>query len=88
MGAVSGLSDVESADVSRLLIPALGDLPERNRTLAIEALLRNDKRRSALLASIEAKQADAGHLSKMHRQALLETGSEANRAHARRLFTP
>lgn len=88
MGAVSGLSDVESADVSRLLIPALGDLPERNRTLAIEALLRNDERRSALLTSIEAKQADAGHLSKMHRQALLETGSEANRAHARRLFTP
>jgi putative membrane-bound dehydrogenase-like protein len=53
MGAVSGLSDMNVDEVAPLLIEALPGLPEPNRTLAIEGLLRTPARATALLRARE-----------------------------------
>jgi putative membrane-bound dehydrogenase-like protein len=54
MGAISGLSDVDSPRVSALLVGVLGHCSESNRKLAIEALLRTEARTDALLDALEA----------------------------------
>ena len=54
MGAVSGLADIRSAEVSKPLIAALPRLSERNRKLANAALLRTEQRSVALLEAIRA----------------------------------
>ena len=48
MGAVSGLADIETPAVSGLLIQSLSFLKNKNRQLAIEALLRTHTRCDAL----------------------------------------
>jgi hypothetical protein len=52
MGAVSGLSDIESIAVTDLLIESLSFLGKRNRQLAIEALLRTETRTAVLQMAV------------------------------------
>jgi hypothetical protein len=54
MGAVSGLSDIDADEIAPLLVDNLKSLTPRNRALAIDALLRSDKRKSMLQASLAA----------------------------------
>ncbi|QDU49105.1 neutral/alkaline non-lysosomal ceramidase N-terminal domain-containing protein [Gimesia panareensis] len=56
MGAVSGLGDIESPQATQDLIAALPKLTERNRKLAVEALIRTDARTLALLQALEKKE--------------------------------
>jgi len=53
MGAVSGLSDIESPQVTPVLMDALKYLKGPNRELALDGLLRSPDRRVALLESIK-----------------------------------
>jgi hypothetical protein len=52
MGAVSGLSDIDSPEVAGALITAFVDLNTDNRRLAAEALLRTDERAQAFKAAV------------------------------------
>ncbi len=54
MGAVSGLSDIQSDRVIDPLLRAASRLDGRNRRLAIEALMRTERRALALLATVES----------------------------------
>jgi putative membrane-bound dehydrogenase-like protein len=51
MGAVSGLADIESPEIAGLLIDSLAFLDQRNRQLAVAALLRTKARCDALQAA-------------------------------------
>jgi hypothetical protein len=53
MGAVSGLSDMESPEVAAALIEAFPRLNEENRKLAFDALLRTPERKAALQAAVK-----------------------------------
>ncbi len=72
MGAVSGLADVDSPEAARLLAAALPDLTPGNRTLAIDALLRDKVRVKVLLGLLEIGKLSRETLSEAHRQKLLE----------------
>jgi hypothetical protein len=52
MGAISGLSDVESDDVAPAIIGAFSGFNEENRRLAVAALLRTPERARALSGAI------------------------------------
>lgn len=54
MGAVSGLIDIDTEKVTRLLADALSWLKSRNRFLALEGLLRTDARASAMAELIKS----------------------------------
>jgi hypothetical protein len=73
MGAVSGLSDIDSKDVPRLLIENVGHFNEENRELAIGALLRFDSRAATLLDAIAGGRLSASLLNGAQRRALLES---------------
>lgn len=53
MGAVSGLSDVQGPEAAGLLVRNFSRLTQRNRSLAVDALLRSDERAEKLLLAIE-----------------------------------
>ncbi|WP_166831636.1 neutral/alkaline non-lysosomal ceramidase N-terminal domain-containing protein [Thalassoroseus pseudoceratinae] len=55
MGAVSGLADIDTDTATELLASALAHLEGRNRQLAIEALLRTDRRAKSLVTLISEK---------------------------------
>jgi hypothetical protein len=63
MGAVSGLSDVDGPETAPLLVRNFARLTERNRSLAIDALLRNDARAEKLLLALEKGLVPADSLS-------------------------
>jgi putative heme-binding domain-containing protein len=52
MGAVSGLADIDQPQVTGPLLESLSFLKDRNRQLAVEALLRNPQRSDALLQAM------------------------------------
>jgi putative heme-binding domain-containing protein len=54
MGAISGLSDVESPEVGEHLISAFSHFNDHNRRIAIGALLRTEERARSLQAAIES----------------------------------
>ena len=54
MGAVSGLVDVDSPDSTQLLSGALSHLAGRTRQLALEGLLRTERRSDALAKHIKS----------------------------------
>jgi hypothetical protein len=70
MGAVSGLSDIPAEEATRLLIEHMKHLTERNRSLAIDALLRDEARAGALLAALERGTIAQEWLSPQQKQAL------------------
>nr|MBA3484950.1 HEAT repeat domain-containing protein [Pirellulales bacterium] len=54
MGAISGLSDVESPKVAEHLVAAFAHFNDQNRRIAIAALLRTEDRTKALQSAIES----------------------------------
>jgi putative membrane-bound dehydrogenase-like protein len=54
MGAVSGLSDIESSAAAIALINAFGNYTKKNEQLAVEGLLRTEERVAVLLLAIES----------------------------------
>lgn len=86
MGAVSGLSDVESADIAPILIEHVGHLNEENRGLAIAALLRTIPRTKALLHAIQTKKIPATFITPTQRGVLRESADDTIREQAIQLF--
>jgi hypothetical protein len=86
MGAISGVSDIDSPKVAPLLIGGLEHLSVNNRRLAVDALLRTEARAAALLEAIEKGTVKAEVLSKEQRKALTEHKSKALRERARRVL--
>ncbi|MBP85610.1 MAG: dehydrogenase [Planctomycetaceae bacterium] len=60
MGAVSGLADIQSDEVSKPLIEALPRLSDRNGKLAMDGLLRTEQRSLALLEAVRSGQIATG----------------------------
>ncbi len=86
MGAVSGLSDIDSPRVAPLLLAGLDHFAPGNRKLALEALLRTDGRTAALLDALEAGKVKRGLLSEAHASALRRHDNPALRARAEKLL--
>ncbi|WP_299469634.1 neutral/alkaline non-lysosomal ceramidase N-terminal domain-containing protein [uncultured Gimesia sp.] len=53
MGAVSGMGDIDLPEATQSLITAIPDLTPRNRTIALQALLRTESRALALLKAVQ-----------------------------------
>ena len=86
MGAISGLSDVDSKEVPRLLLDNLGHFNEENRALALSALVRKDLRAELLLDAIADGRVKAELLSTPQKNALLESKNNAIRERATKLL--
>jgi putative heme-binding domain-containing protein len=82
MGAISGLSDIDSPKVAPLLMGGLGHFSAGNRKLAVDALLRTEGRALALLGALAAGQVKKADLSAEQQKALKEHKSEKVRARA------
>jgi hypothetical protein len=63
MGAISGLSDMESDEAARSILESFAHFSEGNRKLAVEALLRTDKRREMLKHAVQTGKVPASALS-------------------------
>ena len=81
-GAVSGLADVQSPQAAKALIDAIPHLSEGNRNFALDALLRDADRASALLDAIERKQLDPKLLGEARTKQLVNHRDEAIRKRA------
>src|SRR5262249_5706313 len=86
MGAISGLSDVDRAEVPPLLLDALPHLSKSNRTLALDALLRTNARIGALLDAIAAGKVAPAQLSASQVRTLRELSDESLRLRAQKLI--
>jgi putative membrane-bound dehydrogenase-like protein len=88
MGAISGLSDLQSPHVGRHLLAALPHLSAENRKLAVESLLRTRDRIQVLLDALEQGTADKGWLSPEQKRQLLQAEDEGIRQRAARILGP
>lgn len=86
MGAVSGLNDVVSPRVASLLLKHLADMPNGNRTLALDALLRTPERTAELLTALEKKTCSPEWFNAMQRTKLTQHPQEALRQRALQVF--
>jgi hypothetical protein len=86
MGAISGLSDVESSKVVELLLAGMSHYSPGNRKLAIDALLRTEARTVALLDALEQGKVKEDYLNEAQVKALREHKDEKLRMRAKRLL--
>ena len=86
MGAVSGLVDLDHAQVPALLLQALPELTAGNRELALQGLTRTDERRQQVLAAIAGGTVRTEWVSPALRTRLQTTGPESLRSEAQRLL--
>jgi len=86
MGAVSGLSDVDSEAATGLLASALPDLAKSNQALAIDALLRTEERTNVLLGLLQSGKFKAATLSEAQQKKLRELPNASQRERAIRLL--
>jgi dienelactone hydrolase len=86
MGAVSGLSDIESDGVAAALVSAIRRCSDHNRELALDALLRTPERAVALLAAVEAGKVSATTVAPKRVARLREHESPSVSRRARALF--
>jgi hypothetical protein len=86
MGAVSGLSDVDSPKVAAVLIEGLGHFSAGNRALAIDALMRSDERSGALIDALQAGKVKRALLSDAQVKRLREHNNPTLRARARKVL--
>ena len=61
MGAISGLSDIQSTVVTDLLLSGLPHFSDRNRNLVLEAMLRTDRRIAVLFKKISSNELTIEH---------------------------
>ena len=86
MGAISGLSDIQDAAVSSILIKAFANFSDSNQQLALDALLRTDDRCLALLNALADARLPAELRQHAKVTALREHASESVRLHAERIL--
>jgi putative membrane-bound dehydrogenase-like protein len=86
MGAVSGIGDVRSAEATAALVASLPSLMERNRSIAVDALLRDSDRATALLDAMKAGKVSAGMINDDQQKRLLEHSEDAVRKRAAETF--
>jgi putative membrane-bound dehydrogenase-like protein len=86
MGAISGLSDVESPKVAELLLPGMEHYSPNNRKLALDALLRTEARTVTLLGAMEQGKVNRDQLSEGQIKALREHKDEKIRSRAGKLL--
>ncbi|MCI0462352.1 MAG: neutral/alkaline non-lysosomal ceramidase N-terminal domain-containing protein [Gemmataceae bacterium] len=86
MGAISGLSDIESPEVPKLLAAGLGHYSAGNRKLALDALLRTEARAAVLLDALEKGQVQRTQLAESHVRALRALKDDMLRARAVKLL--
>lgn len=87
MGAVSGIADVDSPHATASLLNALPDLAGQNRDLALNALLRDDARATALLNAVEAGKVERAALGGARAEKLKNYPNESLRRRAVKLIT-
>jgi putative membrane-bound dehydrogenase-like protein len=87
MGAISGLSDVDSPRVAPLLLSGIDDYSPVNRKLALDALLRDDARIAALLDALEQSRVKASALSPGQQKALRALKNERLRERAEKVLS-
>jgi hypothetical protein len=75
MGAVSGLSDMESEAAAEALLAAFARYNDGNRKLAVDAMLRTPSRRAMLKQAIDAGKVPAQSLTAEQNQKLQASGS-------------
>jgi putative heme-binding domain-containing protein len=86
MGAVSGLSDMDSDDATVAIMAAFDGLTDANRSLALSALLRTKARAAGLLDALELGQIDVDKLTPDHRKQLLQRVPPQLRAKTERII--
>jgi putative membrane-bound dehydrogenase-like protein len=86
MGAISGLSDIDSPRVPGVLLEGLGRFSVGNRKLAVDALLRTDDRTTALLDALQAGKVSRALLSAGQVKALRQHKNQALRARAEKVL--
>ncbi len=86
MGAISGLSDVESPKVAELLLAGMDHYSPNNRKLAVDALLRTEARTATLLDALEQGKVQSGQLSPDQVKALREHKNQQLRARAEKVL--
>lgn len=86
MGAVSGLGDIDADAATQDLIAALPQLTPRNRTIALEALLRTEARTGTLLQAIEAGKVSPKLIDAKIQQKLKTHSQAALQQRAHKLF--
>jgi putative heme-binding domain-containing protein len=86
MGAISGLSDLDSPRVAALLLGGLDHFSPGNRKLAVDALLRTDDRTTALLDALQAGKVKRTELTTAQVKALRNHKNRAVRARAEKLL--
>lgn len=87
MGAVSGFVDIDSPDATQALINALTYLSGENRTLALNGLIRDEMRITALLNAVENGQIKPESIREIAKQ-LKKHSSESIRTKATKLIGP
>ena len=87
MGAISGLSDVDSMEIPRLLVSGLGHFNDENRGLAIGALMRTSGRSMVLLDAIAEGRVSAKFLNTAERKLLRESTNARIREQAIRILS-
>ena len=85
-GAIGGLNDIRAREVGPALISSLKNLPERNRSAALNALLRDDSRMTALLDAVAAGRLTASDLGEARVQKLETAANRKLRARAEQLL--
>ncbi|QDU10039.1 neutral/alkaline non-lysosomal ceramidase N-terminal domain-containing protein [Gimesia aquarii] len=86
MGAVSGLGDIDCEASTLLLINAVPELNQRNRKLALEALLRTENRARALLNATQMQKITAKMIDATVQKLLIEHSNEEIQKQAKQLF--
>lgn len=87
MGAISGLADMRSPRVAAALLSGIGHYSSPNRTLALDALLRDETRQAALIEAVAAGRVTTSQLGEKRIQTLKETANPELRARAEKLLT-
>lgn len=86
MGAVSGLGDIDCKESTLLLINVIPKLNQRNRKLALEALLRTETRELALLEAIQMQKISAKLIDVTIQKQLTEHSNTKIQKQAKQLF--
>lgn len=86
MGAISGLSDMQSPHIAPLLAAGLGDMSPSNRQLALEALLRTPEHTKVLVEGLEKGTLKTAWLTPAQRKALSELEDRSLRERALRVL--
>ena len=86
MGAISGLGDMRSSQVAPALLAGLDHYSQRNRDLALDALLRDESRIAALLDAVAAGQMTKEQLGEARIAKLRKVDNKQLRQRAEKLL--